>query len=113
MALIGRLLLRLIVVSLGVLVAIYVGSAVACAANWNRSLTLFDIPSDSHIAIRIVIGVVMAFVLSYATMIMLMPATIGIAVAETFSVRSWIFHVLNGGISSWVGWATLVRGGEF
>jgi len=113
MAVIGRLILRLIVVSLGAFVAIYVGSAVACVANWNRFLTLHDVPPDSHIAIRIIIAVVMAFVLSYATLIMLTPATIGIAIAETFTIRSWIFHTLNGGISIWVGWVTLGRGRDF
>jgi hypothetical protein len=114
MALIGRLLLRLIVVSLGAFVAIYVGSVVACVANWNRLGAVFlDAPPDSHVAVQIIFAVVMSFILSYATLIMLMPAAIGIAIAETFTIRSWIFHALNGGISIWVGWVLLARGRDF
>jgi hypothetical protein len=55
----------------------------------------------------------MAFILVHVVSIMLAPALIGIAIAETFAIRSWIFHALNGALSSWVGWVTLGRGREF
>jgi hypothetical protein len=113
MGFIGRLLLRLIVVSLGAAVAIYFATVVSCIANWTRFTTIIDLPPDSHIAITLVVGAVMAFVLSQAVFMMLAPALIGIAIAETFAIRSWIFHALNGGLSIWVGWVTLGRGREF
>jgi hypothetical protein len=113
MALIGRLILRLIVVSLGAFTAIYLGTAVACIANWARFIALLGLPPDNPTVVNIIIGVIMAFVLSYATLIMLLPATIGIAIAETFTIRSWMFHTLNGGLSIWVGWVTLGRGRNF
>src|SRR5262249_35026663 len=118
MALIGRLILRLIVVSLGACVAIYLGSVVACVANWDRFIDVLgmakaEVPAGAHVFVNIVLGAVMAFIVSYATLIMLMPAAIGIAVAETFTVRSWIFHTLNGGISIWIGWVLLGRGRDF
>ncbi len=34
----------------------------------------------------------------------LLPASIGILISEAFAIRSWIFHVLNGIASAWVGW---------
>ena len=30
-------------------------------------------------------------------------------IAEAFAIRSWIFHVANGGISAWVGLNTMVE----
>ena len=40
----------------------------------------------------------------YATF-MMAPAAIGALTAETFAIRSWIYHALNGGLSAWVGWS--------
>ena len=104
MAIIGRLLLRLIVVSIGAAVAIVAGIAVACVANWKGFLAMAGIPPDSHVAAELVLAGAMVFILIRATFVMLMPAVIGILVAETFAIRSWIFHALNGAVSIWVGW---------
>jgi len=113
MAIIGRLLLRLIVVALGAAVAIYFGTVASCIANWGRFAALINLPPDSHLIVDIVMAAFMAFVLVHVVSIMLGPALIGIAVAETFAIRSWIFHALNGALSSWVGWVTLGRGRAF
>jgi len=113
MALIGRLLLRLVVVSLGAAVAIYFGTLASCIANWGRFVALIGIPPDSHAIVDIILAAVMAFIMSQAVFMMLAPALIGIAIAETFAIRSWIFHALNGALSIWVGWVTLGRGREF
>jgi hypothetical protein len=32
-----------------------------------------------------------------------LPATVGVLIAEAFAIRSWIFHIGNGGLSAWVG----------
>jgi len=113
MALIGRLLLRLVVVSLGAAVAIYFGTLASCIANWGRFVALIGIPPDSHAIVDIILAAVMAFIMSQAVFMMLAPALIGIAIAETFAIRSCIFHALNGALSIWVGWVTLGRGREF
>jgi hypothetical protein len=34
---------------------------------------------------------------------MLLPASVGILISEAFAIRSWIFHVLNGVASAWLG----------
>ena len=34
----------------------------------------------------------------------MLPASIGILISEAFAIRSWIFHVLNGIVSAWLGW---------
>ena len=31
---------------------------------------------------------------------MLLPATLGALIAEAFAIRSWMFHVVNGGLSA-------------
>ena len=33
---------------------------------------------------------------------MLLPATLGALIAEAFAIRSWMYHVANGGLSAWV-----------
>jgi len=104
MAIIGRLLLRLIVVSIGTALATVAGIAVACVANWKGFVAMAGFPPDSHGAAEFVLAGAMVFVLIRATFVMLMPAVIGILVAETFAIRSWIFHALNGAVSIWVGW---------
>jgi hypothetical protein len=113
MYLVGRLLLRLIVVSLGAAFAIYFGTMASCLANWGRFVALIGIPPDSHVIVEMIMYAMMAFVLVHVVSIMLAPALIGIAIAETFAIRSWIYHALNGALSSWVGWVTLGRGREF
>jgi hypothetical protein len=113
MHLIGRLLLRLIVVSLGAVFAIYFGTWASCIANWGRFAAMINLPPESNVIVDMIMSAFMAFILVHVVSIMLAPALIGIAVAETFAVRSWIFHALNGALSSWVGWVTIGRGREF
>ena len=36
--------------------------------------------------------------------IMWLPAAIGVLLAETFALRSWMFHAGNGAVSAWVAW---------
>ncbi len=44
------------------------------------------------------------FLLLFMFVFMLLPASIGILISEAFAIRSWIFHVLNGVVSAWLGW---------
>jgi hypothetical protein len=42
--------------------------------------------------------------------VMLLPAALGMMIAEAFAIRSWMFHVVNGGLSAAV---SLVSIGAF
>ena len=46
------------------------------------------------------------------TVFVLLPASIGILISEAFAIRSWIFHVLNGVASAWLGCADVRRRGR-
>jgi len=37
------------------------------------------------------------------TVFVLLPASVGILISEAFAIRTWIFHVLNGVASAWLG----------
>ncbi len=100
----GRVLLRLLVVPIGGMLAACAAALVAFAANWNVVLSMLgsDPVADGDI-IAGLIGLVMLLVGSAATVAMLLPGTIGIAISEVLAIRSWIFHALNGAVSIWVG----------
>ena len=110
MGFVGRLLLRLIVVPIGAALAVYAATAVSFAANWDRFVGLVHGSADTFPMADIAVGALMALVFSYATLTMLLPAFVGILIAEAFAIRSWIFHALNGALSIWVGWAMLGNG---
>jgi hypothetical protein len=106
----GRLLLRFIVVPFAIVLAAYAGTLVALVANWGRLATMVGSDprmSDGHLIVGIVVVMALAFVASITTFSMLLPGLIGVLISETFSIRSWIFHALNGGLSMWVGRATV------
>ena len=44
-----------------------------------------------------------ALVIMMSAAAMLLPAALGVLIAETFAIRSWVFHVANGGLSAWFG----------
>ena len=51
-------------------------------------------------------GPVLVTVWSGATMAILAPAILGIAILETLALRSWIFHAIVGAVSGYVGWSS-------
>ena len=105
-----RLILRFLVVPFGAVAAICVAETVVIVANWHQFVTLLASQSDpSDDTVVALLFAVPAFflVLSAAAFMMLLPAAIGVLIAETFALRSWIFHAANGGISAWVGWTMI------
>jgi hypothetical protein len=105
---VGRLLLRLIVVPLAIVLAVYAATLVAVAANWGGFVEMVSPSlSDGRLLVGVAAFLLLAFVASIATFSMLLPGLIGVLVSETFSIRSWVFHALNGGLSMWVGRATV------
>jgi len=108
----GRLLMRLLLVPLGASFAICVAVMVVIAAHWNRFTELVatnpDAGDDLMIAL-VFAGPTIAFILSVSALAMMLPAAIGVLISEAFAIRSWIFHAANGGIAAWVGWRTMVE----
>jgi hypothetical protein len=99
-----RLLMRFILVPLGYLAAAIAGTLVVLVASWQ----LLDIATSGHpdAPARTVFTALIGgpFVLVFVLVFMLLPASIGILISEAFAIRSWIFHVLNGVVSAWLGW---------
>lgn len=92
---IGRLLMRLLLVPLGGSIAICVAMIFVMVAHWNR---LAEITADDPSGL-------MAFVAAGPMMaigagLMLLPAMLGAMIAEAFAIRSWMYHVVNGGLSA-------------
>jgi hypothetical protein len=99
-----RLLMRFILVPLGYLAASIAGTLVVLIASWKLvDMALGGHPDGPVFAfLGFFIGgpILLIFVLG----VMLLPASIGILISEAFAIRSWIFHVLNGIASAWLGW---------
>ena len=99
-----RLLMRFLLVPLGYFAASIAGTLVVLIASWQ----LVDMAISGHpdgpafALLGFAIGgpILLLFVLVF----MLLPASIGILISEAFAIRSWIFHVLNGVASAWLGW---------
>jgi hypothetical protein len=99
-----RFLMRFILVPLGYLAASIAGTLVVLIGSWG----LLDMATSGHpdgpayALFAAVVGG--SFLLIFVVAFMLLPASIGILISEAFAIRSWIFHVLNGIVSAWIGW---------
>jgi hypothetical protein len=105
-----RLILRLILVPLGGVIAICVGALVLIVAHWGAldALARADAASQEEWMIAFAIASpVLAMLFSMMAFYALVPAAIGVLVAEFFAVRSWIYHALNGALAAWIGWALM------
>jgi hypothetical protein len=102
-----RFILRFLLVPLAASVALCVAMLFVLTAQWNRFVALAGAnpaPSDDALAMLLIAP---ALVLSVAATAMLAPAAIGALIAEAFAIRSWMFHVVNGGLSVWLGWIAM------
>jgi hypothetical protein len=107
MDLLGRLLLRLILVPLGAAVAVTVAVAVVIIAHWNALQAVLQAhpeAQEDYVIALLVGGPLLAVLLSNCGIYTFMLASIGALIAEGFAIRSWIFHAANGAISAWLGW---------
>jgi hypothetical protein len=107
----GRLLMRLLLVPMGAGFALCIAVLVTIAAHWSRFASLVaahpDAGDDWVIALMFY-GPPVAVVISVSAMAMMLPAAVGIVISEAFAIRSWIFHAANGAISAWIGQTTMV-----
>ena len=92
---IGRFLMRLLLVPLGGCVAICVAMIFVMVAHWNRLAT---VTADDYSGLTTFL--VMIPMLAVGSGIMLLPATLGTLVAEAFAIRSWMYHAASGGLSA-------------
>ena len=67
---------------------------------WRRMGPHPDAPDFAVLGVVIGGPILLIVMLVY----ILLPASIGILISEAFAIRSWIFHVLNGVVSAWLGW---------
>jgi hypothetical protein len=107
----GRLLLRLLLVPLGAAAGILAAVLVVIAAHWQSfaALAAPERGGDEFIVALFIAGSWIVFVASVSAAAMLLPATLGVLLAEAFAIRSWIFHAANGGLSAWVGLNSFVE----
>jgi hypothetical protein len=99
---IGRLLMRFLLVPLGGCIAICVAMTVVLIAEWNRFSGLTG-DDNSGLMAFVVVGPMLAFSMAF----MLLPGTLAALIAEAFAIRSLLYHAVCGGLSSWVSLVTI------
>ena len=92
---IGRFLMRLLLVPLGGCVAICIAMLFVMVAHWNR---VAGLTADDYSGLTTFLLVIP--MLAVGSGIMLLPAALGMMIAEAFAIRSWMYHVANGGLSA-------------
>lgn len=106
---VGRFILRFLLVPLGIAAAVSVGIVVVVIGEWNAfiAFTKTNPDTEAYVIAAMIFAPFVFMVLAGGALGMMAPAAIGIAAAEFFALRSWIFHVGNGAISAWVGWSMI------
>ena len=92
---IGRLLMRLLLVPLGGCVAVCAAMLFVMVAHWNR-VAAVTADDDSGLTTFLVLVPMLAV----GSGVMLLPAALGATIAEAFAIRSWMYHVANGALSA-------------
>jgi hypothetical protein len=102
----GRFILRVLLVPLGASLAIVVAAAVIVIAHWGDFVALMQSRPDIQgywLLVVVIIGPALAILLAFGIAFTVLPASVGVLISEAFAIRSWIFHIANGGLSAWVG----------
>ncbi len=98
----GRLLLRFLLVPLGYVVAVIVGTLVIVLGSWKLGQVAAEPDAQAFAVFGFVFAAPVLLVMLLS--VMWLPAAIGILISEAFAVRSWMFHAGNGAVSAWIGW---------
>ncbi len=101
-----RFLLRFLVVPFAASVAVFAALLVVVIAHWSRFAAIISADpnaSDNLLLTVLFVGPAFFLIWSVGTVVMLLPGLIGIVISEAFAIRSWMFHVLAGGVAMWVG----------
>jgi hypothetical protein len=99
-----RLLLRFVLVPLGYLAGVIVGASVILFGAWKLGAMAQSADPDMQMWAILGFAVAGPVLLVMLLGAMWLPAAIGILISETFAIRSFIFHALNGALSAWIGW---------
>ena len=95
---VGRFLMRLLLVPLGGCGAIVVAMLFVMVALWNRMAAL---TADDYSGLTTFFVVLP--MLAVTSGIMLLPGILTALIAEAFAIRSWMYHAAAGGLSAWLG----------
>ena len=99
----AHLLLRFILVPLGYFAGVLAGTLVILLGSWKIGRA-DALEGEAH-AIAVYGYVFAAPVLLVVLLsVMWLPTAIGVLLAETFALRSWMFHAGNGVASAWIAW---------
>jgi len=99
----AHLLLRFILVPLGYFAGVLAGTLVILFGSWKIGRA-DALDGEAH-AIAVYGYVFAAPVLLVVLLsVMWLPTAIGVLLAETFALRSWMFHAGNGVASAWIAW---------
>ena len=93
----GRLIMRVLLVPLGAGVAVLVATLVVVIANWRQVSSLSVGDADGLVSFFVVMPL-----LGLSAAFMMLPGIITLLIAEAFAIRSWIYHALCGGLSAWI-----------
>jgi hypothetical protein len=99
----ARLLLRFILVPLGYFAGVLAGTLVILFGSWKiGQADAFDVEAHAIAVYGYVFAAPVLLVILLS--VMWLPAAIGVLLAETFALRSWMFHAGNGAVSAWIAW---------
>jgi len=106
-----RLLLRLVLVPLAAMVALAAAGAMLVLTQrdaFQAVLAAEPQAQEDYVFALMVAAPLLFRLMSSWAHYTFVPALAGAFIAETFAIRSWMFHVGNGALSALLGW-TLTR----
>jgi hypothetical protein len=105
---IGRLLLRFILVPLGAAMALAAAGALIAVSQWNafESVLAADPEAqENYVFALMVAGPLLFSLMSSWAHYTFVPALAGVLAAEAFAIRSVLFHTANGAVCALIGWS--------
>jgi hypothetical protein len=99
-----RLLMRFLLVPLGCIAAAIAEALFVFIVSWQRVGSTLGTDIKGQGADIFSNFLEDQFLLFMGLTVMLTPMLVGILISEALAIRSWIFHALNGAVSSLVGW---------
>jgi hypothetical protein len=105
---IGRLLLRFILVPLGAVMALAAAGALIAVSQWNAFeavLAADPQAQEDYFFAFVVAGPLLFSLMSTWAHYTFVPALAGVLAAEAFAIRSVLFHAANGAVCALIGWS--------
>jgi hypothetical protein len=105
---IGRLLLRFILVPLGAMMALVAAGALIAVSQWHafEAVLAADPQAQEDYFLAVVVaGPLLFSLMSSWAHYTFVPALAGVLAAEAFAIRSVLFHAGNGAVCALIGWS--------